>query len=214
MNDNDKAPSTSQSGMTMHRRQWPMRLAVWLVIVVLLAASGILAFMWYQAEQRANEYHSQKLQLEQQVDQLNRKLAAETTTPEGEGETACSEESSNALKANIKAALDTQNTAVFSTYTTNPVLYVLAASEYGGEISPDEAATSLEYTHSATGPWDFNLPAVTVAAYDAGFYTDYFDANTYVGRAASGMVIAFDFVCGDKIKQIFVAADESLLLDS
>src|SRR5690606_34902417 len=111
----------------------------------------------------------------------------------------------------IKAALDTQNTAVFETYTTNPVVYVLAASEYGGDISPTEAATSLEYTHSAAGPWDFNVPAATIAAYDAGYYTDYFDANTYVGRSSDSMVVAFDFACDDKIKQIFVAAHEDIL---
>lgn len=197
----------------IRERRWPMRLGLWLVIVVLLAACGMMAFLWYQAEQRANDYRGQQLQLELQVEELNRKLAAsEKTASDDDGETvACSENPSDVLKANIKTALDTKNTPAFSGYTTDPVRYVLAASEYGGEISPTDAVMALEYTHSATGPWDFNLPAATVAAYDAGYYTDYFDENTYVGRAASGMVVAFDFACDDKVKQIFVAADESIL---
>ena len=89
---------------------------------------------------------------------------------------------------------------------------VPVASEFGGNRTPAQAATDLEYTHSATGPWDFNLPAATVDGYDAGFYTDYFDDDTLVGKAASGMVVAFEFNCdGSKISEIFVAADEDLL---
>lgn len=208
-NNDEKAPTKPQPGMAIRKKQWPMQLAVWLIIVVLLATSGTLAFLWYRAQQQVNDYRNQQLQLKQQIEELNQKLAAKDAATDDEAD-ACSEEPSSALKANIKAALDTQNTAVFNTYTTNPVLYVLAASEYGGEVSPDEAATSLEYTHSATGPWDFNLPAATIAAYDAGFYTDYFDENTYVGKAASGMVVAFDFACDDKIKQIFVGHEDLL----
>ena len=54
--------------------------------------------------------------------------------------------------------------------------------------------------------------APSVDGYDAGFYTDYFDDDTLVGKAASGMVVAFEFNCdGSKISEIFVAADEDLL---
>ncbi len=115
------------------------------------------------------------------------------------------------MKENIKAALDTKNTAAFATYTSNPVKFVIAASEKGDSETPEQAALSLEYTHSATGPWNFSLPVATLNGYDAGFYTAYFDANTYVGKATSGMVAAFDFDCTGKISQIFLAADESLL---
>lgn len=190
------------------------RLFLWLLIIVLLISNVILGYFWHRATTRQNDLQNQNIQLEQQINDLKEKLAAAESTADSKTDTdavPCSEEPSADRKANIKAALDTQNTAVFETYTTNPVLYVLAASEYGGDISPTEAATSLEYTHSAAGPWDFNLPAATIAAYDAGYYTDYFDANTYVGRSSDGMVVAFDFACDDKIKQIFVAAHESLL---
>lgn len=179
------------------------------LLVLLLAGAGYLWWQWQTCKDKEQQLNKDKQQLQQQVDKLKKEAAA--SPAEADTELACNDTPSATMKENIKAALDSKNTAAFSTYVTNPVKYVLAASEYGGDVSPDEAATSLEYTHSATGPWDFNLPAATVAGYSAGGYASYFDANTYVGRASSGMVVSFDFNCDGKIKQIFVVADDGLL---
>ena len=186
-------------------KKWPM----WLLIVLVLLLLGAAGYLWWQlqaCQDNEAKLKKDKQQLQQQVDTL--KAAKQASNAE---ELACNDTPSASMKENIKAALDSKNTAAFSTYTTNPVKYVLAASELGGDVTPDQAATNLEYTQSATGPWDFSLPKATTDAYDAGFYTDYFDANTYVGKAASGMVASFDFDCNGKIKQIFVAADASIL---
>ncbi len=179
------------------------------ISVVLIAASGYLWMQLQSSKERQQQLNKEKQQLEQQLNQLKGEQSSELTPLEAQK--VCNSVPSASMAENIKAALDSKNTAAFSTYVTDPVKYVLAASEYGGDVSPDEAASSLEYTHSATGPWDFSLSAATIAGYDAGFYTDYFDADTYVGKAASGMVVSFDFNCDGKIKQIFVAADEDLL---
>lgn len=192
-------------------KKWLM----WLLIALVVLMLALAGWLWWQlkaSQDKERQLEQDKRNLQELVDGLKDKQAASVQPAEEEAQPqACNDTPSAAMKDNIKAALDSKNTAAFSTYTTDPVKYVLAASEYGGDVSPDEAATSLEYTHGATGPWDFNLPAATVDGYDAGFYTDYFDDNTYVGRAASGMVAAFDFDCNGKIKQIFVAGDEDLL---
>lgn len=183
--------------------------------VILCTLIGWLLWQLQHCRREHATLENQKQQLETKVNELKSEVAAAKAMSAASSPTApaatCTDTPTAALKENIKAALDTKNTAVFETYTSNPVKYVLAASEYGGNVTPAQAATSLEYTHSATGPWDFSLPAATIAAWDAGFYTDYFDANTYVGRAASGMVVSFDFDCAGKISQIFVAADQDIL---
>jgi cytoskeletal protein RodZ len=200
------------STLKTKQQKWVRPLFLWLLVAILAASSGLLGFMWYREREQTSALQTENNQFKQQIANLQEKLAAaEAVASTPDDNEPCSEDPSDELKANIKAALETKNTAAFETYTTNPVYYVLAASEYGGEISPTDAAVALEYTHSATAPWDFALPAATIATYDAGDYTDYFDENTYVGRSADGMVVAFDFACGDKIKQIFVAADESIL---
>lgn len=183
-----------------------------LLVVLLLAGGGYLWWQLQASKDAEQKLQNEKQQLQEQVDKLKKSAAAPAEAAGGTELTACTYTPSTTFKDNIKAALDSKNTAAFSTYTTNPVKYILAASEYGGDVTPDEAATSLEYTHSATAPWDFNLPAATIAGYDAGFYTSYFEANTLVGKAASGMVVAFEFNCdGSKISNIFVAADDDLL---
>lgn len=179
------------------------------VIVLLLAGAGYLWMQLQASKDKEQQLNKDKQQLQEQVDKLKKADAAGIS--EADAEPACSYTASASMKANIKAALDTKNTAVFETYVTDPVKYVLAASEYGGDVSATEAAKSIEYTHSATGPWDFNLPQATLDAYDAGDYGAHFDDNSYVGKAASGMLVSFGFNCdGSKINKIFVAADGEL----
>lgn len=184
-----------------------------LVLAILLAASlGVNAWQYAISLQAANDkaqLNKEKADLQTMVDQLKN---AQQNAATGESSEACNDAVSEVVKENIKAALDSKNTAVFATYASNPVKFVLAASEKGGNESPDQAATDMEYTHSATGPWNFSLPASTLSTYDASFYTDYFDHNAYVGKSASGMVVSFDFDCDGKINQIFITANEDLLL--
>lgn len=203
---------TARSTANPRKTHQLKKMLAWILVLLLVASTLGFAFLWYKADQKVTDAQKQKTNLQKQVDALKKELASTKKTPAKEDtDSPCSDTASDSMKANIKAALDTENTAVFSTYTTNPVKYVLAASEYGGDISAAEAATALQYTHGATGPWDFNLPAATIDGYDAGFYTDYFSNKSYVGRAASGMVVSFEFNCDGKIKQIFVAADEDIL---
>lgn len=182
-----------------------------IVLGVFLAISlGALAWVYMQSETDKKKLNDEKAQLQAQIELLT---SSESQQAEDQPAT-CSGEPSMEMMDNIKAALNTKNTAVFATYVTDPVTFVLAASEQGGEQSAADTAQSMAYTHSATGPWDFNLSAATLASYEVGFYKDYFDDTTYVGKAASGMVASFDFDCDGKIKQIFISADDDLLLES
>ncbi len=185
----------------------------WLLIftiLLLLGAAGYMGWLLMNCQNDDKALEKDKQHLQSQVDSLKKELAMHATTAEKKPAT-CTDMPTAAFKDNIKAALNSKNTAAFATYTSNPVRFVIAASEKGDDETPDEAAVSLQYTHSATGPWNFSLPAATIDHYDAGFYTSYFDDNTYVGRSADGMVVAFDFNCDGKISQIFVAANEGLL---
>ncbi len=201
-------PASEKTNLKKKNKDWIKWLLIILALLLLLGAAAYFWWQWQECLKNEEALKKDKQQLQSQIDTLSKTEDKTTEEPKA----VCVESPTTFYKENIKAALDTKNTAVFATYTTNPVKFVLAASEKGGNETPDEAAQSIEYTHSATGPWDFTLPAATIAHYDAGFYTDYFDANTYVGRAASGMVAAFDFDCSTgKISQIFIAADDDLL---
>ena len=210
----DNAPDTEQPKQTadrpkMRSNKWlPLLLAA--LVVILLVVAGYLWWQLQASKKNEKKLQSDKQQLQQQVDALKKNSATSELTP-AEAKKVCNDTPTASLKENIKAALDSKNTAAFSTYFSNPVMFVIAASEKGGNETPDQAAVDMDYANTATGPWDFNLPQATLDHYDAGFYTNYFDANTYVGKAASGQVAAFDFDCNGKIKQAFLAANADLL---
>jgi len=207
-------PESEKSKLPMTIGKAKANTSKWLSIVLallLVAALAFLAWYWMQAEADKKRLTDERAQLQSQLDSLKYQNANKDN-PVAVDKT-CHDTATAAMKENIKAALDSQNTAAFSTYTANPVNYVVAASELSKDMTPDEAAVALEYTHTATGPWDFSLPVATINTWKAGFYVDHFDdATRYIGRAASGMVVSFDFDCSGKIDKIFVAADDDLLL--
>jgi cytoskeletal protein RodZ len=185
------------------QKKWLLGLVITLLVVLL----GGMGYMWWlvqEANEREDDLKKTNQMLQAEVDALKAEAAKEPAP-------ACNNVASDAMKENIKAALDTENTQPFSTYTTEPVELVIAGTEEGGNKTPDEAAVAMDYTHTATGPWDFNLDQAILDDYNDGPYTEYFDENTYVGRSANGMVAAFNFDCDGKIKQIFLAADEDML---
>ena len=205
--------SGSHAEEQKNRKSWCRPWLLWLLIVLvllLLATAGYAWMQWRACKSNEAQLIKDKKSLQQQMDKLMQEKAAAAASGSGQ-QAACNDTPSDSLKENIKAALDSKNTAAFASYFSNPVMFVIAASEKGGSETPDQAAADMEYANTATGPWNFALPAATLDHYDAGFYTDYFDANTYTGRAASGQVAAFDFDCNGKIKQAFLAASEDLL---
>lgn len=193
-------------GKPVHRH-W----AVWVLTALLVLSLAGNGYLWMQLQTTKDDLNTQRTtsqNLQKQVQELQSQLEAKDEDAGGTEETACTYTPGTALKDNIKAALDSKNTAAFASYVTSPVKYVLAASEQGGNVSADQAATNLAYTHSATGPWTF----VDASNYSTGDYADYFGENTLVAKSADSMVVAFEFDCdGSKISEIFVAPNEDLL---
>lgn len=115
----------------------------------------------------------------------------------------------------VSAALNTQNTAVFSEggYFTNPIHIAAAASDLSGDVTPDQAVDDMAFMfdESDTAAWDLALPASTLAAYRAGPYGSWFPVGAIVARHDDGKV--FSFVGhGQTITAMYMAGSEDLLL--
>jgi len=190
---------------------WRTCILLTAAVVLLLASTGYLWMQLQTANNDKRKLQTEKVALQVIVDKLTADAKKTSNVAQATQTTTCNDTPTTAMKQNIKAALDSKNTAAFQAYFSNPVTFVIAASEKGGSETATQAAVDMDYANTATGPWDFALPASTLSHYDAGFYTQDFDANTYVGRAASKQVVAFDFDCNGKIKQAFLAASEDLL---
>lgn len=134
----------------------------------------------------------------------------ESETPEPEPE---AEGLTPADYENIADAVNSGNTAALEGYLTNPVTFIIAASECCGPVTPVEAITNMDYLNSATRPFSWPTPEATVDVYRTGFYVDYFPEGAFVLESADSdpFVVSFTIV-GEQITGIFISAGASLLL--
>lgn len=187
---------------------------IWILAVVLMLAFAMIGWLtvqWYSLNNQITNLKAQNQELQGRVLQLT-----ESSTPVPDPATEvtddCDPTVTADLKANIADAVNSGNYAALEGYMNSSVNVILAASEGVGPQTPTEAVASMDYLNSGADPWVFEPDAATIATWDAGFYTDYFDDNTYVGRASNGMVVVFDFdECG-KINEVFMVANEELLM--
>ena len=112
---------------------------------------------------------------------------------------------------NLHDSIASGNTAALEQYLTNPVNFIIAASECCGPLTPLEAISGLDYISAAVGPWTEPSAAV-LAQYRAGFYVDYFPEGAYVIQSsdADPYVVSFQ-ITGEDVTGIFVGGGASLL---
>lgn len=193
-----------------------MVVGLWVVVLILAASTGFLGWQYFKKSDTNKKQVAQIGALQNQLKDIRDQLGnfedlfgnidiTATPTP-----SATPTISAN-LKENIAAAIDTMNTVALEGYMADSVYVVYAATEYAGDKTPAEAVADLDYLASAIGPWDFDLPATTLDAYKAGFYTDYFGDDCVVGQSSDDYVVSFRINNDGHIDQIFVASDAALL---
>jgi cytoskeletal protein RodZ len=210
----DKEPEDSSVLPAQKYKSKPNKRKKILVLLIVLILVALLIWLWYACNKKENDLQKQNKDLKEQVQDLRKELQdekkkAHTNSDEAsEGDTCPAV--SDSLKANIRDTVDSENYAALQASMTDPITVVYAATEFGGPKTPVEAVTALDYLSNGTAPWDFNLPAATIAGYADGDYAQYFSDGVYVGRASDGMVVSFDFECG-QINQIFISVQEEIL---
>ncbi|MCK9641720.1 MAG: hypothetical protein M0R39_17595 [Prolixibacteraceae bacterium] len=185
-----------------------------LIILSVLVALLTLSTAWLGWQY--SRLSSDKKQLQSSADNLSQKLSATSNELKAAKATptptpAKTSNVTQSLKENVVAAMNTKNTAALENYMASSVNVVLAASEGVGSRTPAQAVGDLNYLEPATSPWNFSLPATTIAAFRNGFYSRYFGDNTVAGQAANGYVVSFGVNASGKIDTIFMAVSADLL---
>lgn len=188
-----------------------------IILVVLLVASGVVAYMW--RDSTATE--SEKAQavniavLDEKIKVLEADLLAANggIAAPGTGDDCCTAVAPSATVIdNIKASITSGNTAALEGYMAPAVKVVLAMAEGVAPGTPTEAVTKItEFISSATVPWNFEIEPAILGQYAAGGYGPYFPAIAVVGMSANSKVITFDFDCDGKISRVFMTSDASIL---
>lgn len=184
-----------------------------LAALIVLAFGAAAGYIWRNKEVnnldklRADEISS----LKQKNTNLENDLAkAQKTAVTNSAKTTITTPSATTLE-NIKDSIKSKNTAALEGYMASSVNVILAATEAYGPQTPVEAIKDLDYLGSATAPWDFGLPAVTLSKYQSGDYKQYFPSNALVGRSANNYVVSFQFDSNSKINGIFMTISADLL---
>lgn len=185
------------------------KIIIAVLCVLLGAALVVVAWLWLGNDKKKDEVQNQETAINQPA------ADSTATTPNEVGTLPPADQTTSFPTAEqrdtIKAVMDTMNTQPIAGYMAPSVEVILAASEGQPAKNPDQAALSLEYFQDATRPWRFDLPADTLKAYGKSqYYGQYFDENTYVGRAESGEVVSFHFNSDGKIDRIFMAINDEL----
>lgn len=215
MDENQQLPTKPTEKKTSKSKSVKKVLSAIIVIALLLLAAGA-GYYWgdKQAKDTSDKTLTEKELLIKQLQDDKTKLeaelaAAKDSTSETETVTTCP---SDTLTANIKDAVQSQNYAALEGYMADTVNVILAASEGLGPRTPTEAVADMNYLSGGTGTWDFTLPAEELSSYAAGFYTTYFPADAYVGKAANNYLVSFTFDTDCKISGVFITGQTDILL--
>ena len=201
------------------RKPWK-KIGIIALIVIIIALLGFVLWQWKLCADGHVKDEADKKALQAKIDDLTKQLAAAKTkantgdsSSDKSGVCTAQVALTQSLKDNIAAAITSKNTAALEGYMATAVNVVFAATEKGGNVTPAQAVTDLEYVNSgATAPWNFSLSEATINSYKAGFYATYFDGVVHVGRSANSYVVSFGFDTCGKINRIFVIPSEDLLL--
>jgi hypothetical protein len=108
----------------------------------------------------------------------------------------------------VRDAIISGNTAAIEPYLSDPVRVIIMSTECCWDISRAEAVAELSYVTGAPGPWNFSLPAATVAPWHTNTYYGYlFTGDDITGRAADGTIVSFG-IEGGQITKILMGWDE------
>lgn len=178
-----------------------------LLIVVLVGIVGFAGWYVYDSNKKTNSIYDKSASVDG-VAEYEKKTASQTGQVNSDEPVI-----SNELKENVTASVESKNTAALEGYMADNVTVVIAASEKGGSVPKVQAIKDLNYLSTGTMPWNFDLDEATLNAYKAGFYKQYFEGNTIVGKSANDLVVVFRVNSDGKIDSVFMAANAGLLTE-
>lgn len=199
----------SQPENTRRRRSSPSLVILLCLILIAIAAAG--GYLWRDRDAKTNSQTQQAriTELEQKVTDLQKQQAAANSTPTNTSPTP--KAPSQATLDNIKDSVKSGNYAALEGFMAPSVSVIIAASDGVGNRTPAQAVNDVKYLDSGTDPWDFALPASTIASYQEGDYAKYFPDTALVGKSANDHVVSFTFNSDGKINGIFMSVDDGLL---
>ena len=191
------------------------------ISLIVVAAAGGAAYWWRDktANDAINAKDATVTTLQATIASLNEQLAkansaiTDTTNADNSTDAATAKAPSDSVAANIKASINSGNTAALEGYMADSVDIAYAASEGLTNQTPAQAVSAVTdfIDFNATTTWDFNLSSLVLSSYGQGDYGTYFPSTAIVGKSSDNKVISFSFDSDAKISTVFLSNNEALL---
>lgn len=137
--------------------------------------------------------------------------AANTPSGNSRGQTAVVTPSiSPAAKNSIISAVELKLLGNLSSRYAKRV-HVVVTGGINITVASDQVLSYLNALAGAQNPWNWNIPASTLAAWQQGPYGQYFTGNVLVGESSNGYVVSFGFDQNGDISTVFIATNADLL---
>ena len=207
MEGKDQETSKNKDNNQSSARKW-LKL---IVILIWLVVVGVLIWLLVVCRQHKDDLESENQTLRSKVKDLEAKVAVGDDAEDVDDAAECSPTVTDAFKNTIADAVTSRNYAALEGSMADQVTVVYAATEFGGQKTPAEAVSAMDYLNNGTAPWGFDLSAATINGYRAGFYEQYFPTDAYVGKSSDDLIVSFGFDDCAKINMIFIAANAEML---
>jgi hypothetical protein len=218
MSDTPVDPPAGEAPADSRRSNYlgPLPVWLWVVIIVVVLVVGIIGAIALLAGNKTPSANGSPLPIESSSSPSDTPSATPTSTPTA---TATATDNGSVgqgtfdsdLPNFLSDTLNSQNTAVLAQGGTfsNPVFVTAANSDLQDNLTPDDAATAMDFmfTPSDPNPWDLALSDSVLAGYRAGPFGQYFPVGAIVARSHDGHV--FSFIGHDStVTTLFMASSD------
>ena len=119
-----------------------------------------------------------------------------------------------AVVRDIQQAIIMRNYNSLTSYMEPAVDTVMAASEVGGNLSPQQAADTMKYLDAATGSWSFDVPESTLGQWRTSSYGKMIPASDsgVIGLTTDGYIVAVTINNSNKITKVLIGTENAINL--
>lgn len=207
----DESRKNTDSSAKVKNSKVKLRLIITCVVIIFaLAVAGV--YFWRGSQlQSLNKKHDEEVAtLNKTVEALKKEITSNAAKAKsGSKDTT---DSTAASKATISSAVRNKDFSTLGPLMTDPVRVIIAASEGIGDRTPAKAMEDLKYLNSATGTWNFDVPAATIADWKTGDYGSYIpEVGGVIGLSSDGYVVIFKLNSANKVSDIFMSVNAELM---
>lgn len=185
---------------------WVIILTV--IITALITGGGVYAWQKYNENNLKQEISDLEIQ-NKQYNNSKSKLQKENNNSQDQSEkqekSSCSTKSSSASKENkskeFENAVNSKDYDKIETFLTNPINFIIEATECCGDITPEEAANSMDYIDGVNS-FDFSQDQDIVKKIKDK-YSDY--SNDIIGIGDNKAVLIYHLNSEEKVDRIYLS---------